>query len=168
MDYKRNSDPYYYESHCENANCGSFALNLQGWYDPELYFEENHGYISDWIEEAEWEGWDDTEKSDFYANVLVDGMLIEFADELRILSSEKDDLLENEELIAFRTYCTCENEDGWDWPRWDFHFRVFRGGRWQEKQGNSPVEDYCDMNDWGQYISEIFYFAHKVIVEENE
>ena len=94
-------------------------------------------------------------------------MLIEFADELRILNSEKDDLLADEELIAFRTYCIYDEEEGWEpCPVWDFHFRVFRDGRWQEKQGSWPVNDCCDMDDWGRYDSEIFYFAHKVIVEE--
>ena len=162
MDYKRNSDPDYYESHCNYSNCGSFALNLQGWYDPETYFEDIYGDIGEWIEETEYDGWTDMDRSDFHADVLVDGMLIEFSDELRILNSEKDDLLENEELIAFRTYCRYEEGEGWfPDPIWDFHFRVFRDGRWQEKQGNNPVNDQCNMSDWGKYISEIFYFAHK-------
>ena len=169
MDYKRNSDPHYYESHCLASNCGSFALNLQGWYDPELYFEMGHGDIADWIEEVDYEGWTDIEKSDFYADVLIDGMLIEFADELRILNSEKDDLYVDEELIAFRTYCIMEEEEGWEpYPRWDFHFRVFRDGRWQEKQGDNPVNNECNIEDWGKYISEIYYFADKVILEEND
>ena len=59
MDYKRNSDPAYYDEYSNYANCGSFALNLQGWYDPEIYFEDIHGYIGAWMEETECEGWSD-------------------------------------------------------------------------------------------------------------
>ena len=39
MEYTRNSDPEYYNKNRARANCGSYALRLREWYDPEDYLE---------------------------------------------------------------------------------------------------------------------------------
>lgn len=156
MRYERNNDPSYYEEFCDYSNCGSFALNLQGWYDPEEYFYTEIGDTEEWIFNLYDEGYSEEEISNFYANHLITGMLIEFNGELREAPDWK--LKPNEELIAFRTFCIiCDDE----YTRRDFHFKVFRDGTWMEKNGWTPVHT-CDEDEWNDYISDTFYLAHKI------
>ena len=158
MRYTRNSNPRYYIDHYEQANCGSYALRVEGWYDADAFFEAEHGDMYDWIETCDWNGWSDEEMSEFYADVLVGGILEEFHDELRELHDETDELLEGEELIAFRTFA---GHDYWGEYDYDFHFKVYRDGCWREKMGCHPCEE-CTLEDWGKYISNTIYFAHKI------
>ena len=156
MKYKRNSDPDYYIDRQADSNCGSFALRLEGWYDPEAYF---YDYVKpvgviNWMNELS-ESYNDDEIATFYAEILIERMLKEFEGELRILARGQK-VEANEELIEFRTFC-------WSWDEtWDFHFKVFRDGKWMEKNGDGPVHE-CEEDEWGDYDSEVFYLAHRVV-----
>lgn len=161
ISYRRNSNPKYYEEHCGEANCGSYALNLQGWYNPDIYFCDVYDceYPEDGMVELYGYGYDEDEINQLYAETLVEGILSEFEEELRLLqygSKPKD----NEELIAFRTYTSCEGEDE-DFFEYDFHFKVFRNKKWMEKHGARQVEE-CTEKDWGPYNSKTYYFAHRI------
>lgn len=152
MIYKRNNDLNYYYDNPNSANCGSYALRLEGWYDPEDYFYEKNGDIDDWAREM-LENYDIYDVSNFYAEDLVEGMLKEFDGELRLIV-DYNEVKSNEELILF---CTFYEEEGF----YDFHFKVFRNGKWMEKNGTGEVHETND-NDWGEYISDVWCFAHKI------
>ena len=158
MNYTRNSDPTYYESNCSHTNCGSYALRLKEWYDPEDYFEKKLGFINVWIENQSTAGYSDEEISDMYSEILVEGMLEEFEGELRICDGTppKSD---EEELIAFSTWCYSDLER--EYADYDFHFKVYRDGKWSEKRGNTKVRN-CTKEDWGMYISPPVYMYHKI------
>lgn len=160
--YTRNSDPKYYETHQGISNCGSYAFNIKEWYDADNQFSDEVGYIEDWIKVMVYEGYDDEEISDIYAEEVISQILDDFDGEIRELEDKSDFIDSDEELVAFRTFCIY-SEDGW--TNYDFHFKVFRNGRWMEKCGGEEVR-FCTIDDWSNgantYISKIHYFAHKV------
>ena len=161
INYERNSNPEYYETHSGESNCGSYALNLQGWYDPESYF--CHIYDCEYPDDGMMElyecGYDENEINNIYADTLIEGMLKEFDGELRLINPD-DKIEDNEELIAFRTFAYLEDDEEYFCS--DFHFRVFRDGTWKEKQGWQRVEE-CDMDYWGMYDSQTYYLAHQLV-----
>ena len=158
MYYTRNSDLTYYETHRYEANCGSYALRLNEWYDLDYYFEDVTGYyIDEWITEKSEEGYNDYEISTMYGDILVQGILEEFDGELEICGGwppKTDDV----ELIAFSTYCYANSSKYSDY---DYHFKVLRDGKWMEKCGSGPVEE-CTEDGWGDYIGDVTYFYHKI------
>ena len=152
MNYRRNNDLNYYNEYRDYANCGSYALRLEGWYDPEDYFYFLHGSICEWIEE-QLEFYDEYDIANFYAADLIEGMLQEFDGELRLINSYSE-VKANEELVLFSTFCS-HNLD------YDFHFKVFRDGKWMEKNGTGEVHE-CSDEEWGKYISDVWCLAHKI------
>lgn len=157
MDYTRNYDPHYYEEHQGCSNCGSFAFQVEEWYSPDEYFEDNEGVcIEAWIEHGFEFGWNSFDLSDELAGILISYVLDDFED-VRYLINPAD-IEADEELVAFRTFV---DED----TNWDFHFKVLRDGLWQEKCGSDPVR-FCEEDDWHnglmEYISETSYFARKI------
>ena len=165
MEYTVNSDPTYYNQFNGKANCGSFALRLKEWYDPEVEFIDEVGDISDWIRDMiEESDYTEYELSEIYSDCLVKRILYDFEGEIEHCEGyppETDD----KELIAFSTYCLYDGEYGLS----DFHFKVLRDGVWQEKQGTNTPQ-ICDENDWGWYTSDIVYFYHKIgdLDDDNE
>ena len=161
MGYQHNSDSNYFISNCFASNCGSYAFNVQGWYDAENKLEDSVGDIETWIREMAADYTDD-EITDIYTDVLIDQILYDFDGEIRMVESELSPVASNEELIAFRTYCLYDEE--WDWVGWDFHFKVFRDGCWKEKCGTNPIRT-CTLNEWvngeNVYTSKTHFFAHK-------
>jgi hypothetical protein len=156
MYYTRNSDLSYYNKNRCRANCGSYALRLREWYDPEDYFEKLEGNVYDWVEQMALNGYDDYEISNYYIDILTEGMLNEFGDELEICDGRAPNT-SDKELIAFNGMCIYD-EEGSDV---DFHFKVFRDGHWSEKPGSEPVK-FCDLDDWGRYIGEPVYMYHRI------
>ena len=154
--YTRNSDPNFFQTHY--TNCGSFALNIQEWYSPDEVFIDEYGDVEDWINDCYMMGMSEDEISDEFSWKLVDIILEDFNDLMYRSNFDPADLEPGEELIAFRA--TCE-ETG----MWDFHFKVFRNGHWQEKVGSNPVQD-CSGYDWSngamEYVSTTHYFVKKV------
>jgi len=151
MNYKRNNDLNYYNKYPDYANCGSYALRLEGWYDPEDYFYKIKGDIGEWAEEM-MKIYNEYDVANLYAEILIEGMLQEFSNELRLINNYSE-IKPNEELILFSTFC-----NGYDY--YDFHFKVFRSGKWMEKNGSGEVHE-CDEDDWGDYISDVWCLAHK-------
>ena len=163
MEYTKNSDPNYFEDNPECANCGSFAFNVEEWYDPEEDFILDVGYIDEWMKEMVESGYNCDEVADMYAESLAESVMRDFEGEVRevFLPTEVEP---NEELIAFRGYCRYESEEDWV-PDYDFHFKVLRDGIWQEKCGHYPVK-FCTEDDWTYmtrtYNSNTIYFAHQI------
>lgn len=162
--YVHNSDPNYYITNCSSTNCGSYALNIEGWLDADADFENEVGDISSWVINMAEEGYEENEINEYYANAIVESLLTSFGDELIHL----DDLVSlpdsKNELIAFRTFCFYYEDDGW--ADFDFHFKVFRDGKWMEKNGHGPVHE-CDLEDWSydcwtDYNSTVHFFLHKI------
>ena len=154
MYYTRNRDLTYYETNRARANCGSYALRLNEWYDPEDYVEDIIGNTYEWIEELAEEGYEDWEIATMFAEIMVDGILQEFNGELELCDGYLTDE-PNIELVALCTWCAYDDM-GSDW---DFHFKVYRNGKWMEKNGCGPVIE-CDEDNWGRYNSDIFYMYH--------
>ncbi len=157
MNYTRNSDPTYYESNCFHTNCGSYALRLKEWYDLDEYFQYKVGAVEDWIEKQSLAGYSDEEISNMYGEILIEGMLEEFKGELTICDGAPSKS-NKEELIAFNTGCFTQNNYFVDY---DFHFKVYRNGKWSEKCGNTEVKD-CTKDNWGMYIGTPTYMYHKI------
>jgi hypothetical protein len=157
MSYTRNSDPNYYNKH--HTNCGSFALSIKEWYSPDYNFVDEYGDVEEWMDEVVREyDCDDYNLSNLFAYKLLNIITEDFPDLRFVNSYSVEQLKPDEELIAFRTSCMAGET-------WDFHFKVYRDGRWQEKMGKSPVCD-CEENNWTngwfEYISDTFYFVRKI------
>ena len=158
MSYTRNSDLNYYETDRWATNCGSYALRLNEWYDLDEPFEEKTGYyIDEWISEQSDNGLNDYEISTLYGDILVEIMLEELADELTICNGAPPST-SDVELIAFCTFCYCENAK---YPDYDYHFKVFRDSKWMEKVGTGPVHE-CTEDEWWDYIGDVTYFYHRI------
>lgn len=166
--YTRNNDRDFYDEYQEDTNCGSFALSIEEWYNPNDNFEKDgNDYATKVFEETK----DIVYATDMLFKRCCQGIIEDFGDEIEVIDNIYNcKLKDNEELIAFRV--------GIDpygfYANTDFHFRVFRDGRWQEKCGCGPVEDYIELEpdtEWElynwSYDSDIFYFIHRVGVEEN-
>lgn len=159
MNYTRNSDLTYYDTHQNEVNCGSYALRLNEWYELDPMFEDVTGwYVDEWIIEKGKEGYSDFDISCLYGEILVDCMLNEFGEELEVCDGTPP-IADNIELIAFSTFCyyydNGENAD------FDYHFKVFRNGKWMEKCGIDNVKE-CTEDEWGDYIGDVFYFYHRI------
>ena len=157
MEYTKNTNPHYYEENQNCSNCGSFAFQIEEWYSPDEYFEEDMGVsVEEWIDNRIWNGWDEYDMSDEFAGILVNYILNDFDDVRYIV--QISELEQNEELIAFRTFVTTDGN-------WDFHFKVLRNGMWLEKCGSDPTR-FCEKDDWHnglmEYISYTSYFARKL------
>lgn len=160
LSFIRNFDPDYFNDWPYDANCGSYAFNICGWYDADCEFEDEVGDVGEWIKELSEDGLSDFAISEIYAEVLVEQILKDFYGEVRLL--EEIPLLKpNEELIAFRTFCTMEDTGI---PDFDYHFKVYRDGHWKEKCGASEVSD-CTLENWNyedfSYISPVHFFTHQ-------
>lgn len=134
-------------------NCGGFALGTFSWYEP-FYFNEDGCYLCEDLAE---EGYGVESIQEILCNNCVDSILEDFGEKIRVVSRE-DDLKVNEELIAFRVDCGFES----DYESQDFHFRVFRDGRWQEKNGHGMIHDADDPDEdiWNErYLGPTIYLA---------
>ena len=157
MEYTRNSDPDYYNKHLSTSNCGSYALRLQEWYDPEPYFEMSEGDLYEWVEEMTMSGYSDAEISTLYTHILVEGMLEEFEGELELCDGRAPST-SDKELIAMNSFCIFDEDCSSDI---DFHFKVFRDGIWSEKCGSEEVR-FCEEDEWGRYIGDPVYMYHRI------
>ena len=162
MKYTRNTDPQLYIDHQRETNCGSFALNLCEWYEPEIDVCDED-YLYDWLYELALEGADPIEVANRYNEAVFERVGYEFDIEDAEYAFGEPVAIEGKELIGLRAYCEFEAdefEEYWD-IEWDFHFRVFRDGKWMEKNGSQAVHE-CDINDWGKYNSDTIYFYHRI------
>lgn len=159
----RNTDLNYYKNYPTKGNCGSFALRINEWYEPDDSLKVlNYDYVYELLTKG-------TNRKTILDKLLkrsLVGIKNDFGDSIVFLNKLSDyKEKKDEELIAFRV--GIEQYDGY--IDTDFHFRVFRDGRWQEKCGAKEVIDNISLeedrpwNSYGQiYDSEIAYFVHKL------
>lgn len=160
--YTHNNDPTYYETNRFKTNCGSYALRLKEWYDNEI--DEECGGIDEWIGDLVAAEIPDSAIPDIIARSFIDELLGDFPnDELILLDKVTLNLLKDtsSELIAFRVYAPIDQFYDGDYCCFDFHFRVWRGGKWMEKNGCKKVQE-CTITDWGVYNSSTFFLLHKI------
>lgn len=155
--YTKNTNEDLYVVNAFNTNCGSYALRLNEWYDPEVYLDKIIGDVYDWIENMIIGGYSEEEISSIYGEILVEGMLEEFKGALEICGGRPPET-SDKELIVFNTWCRWDDVNGADY---DFHFKVFRHNKWMEKRGTTHVRE-CKLEEWGKYIGEPIYMYHKI------
>lgn len=160
----KNTDLNYYNIYEDYTNCGSFALRIKEWYEPDISFHcDNDDYATQMIA-----------KGYSYEKILskllkrnIEGIKRDFGDEITILNSLEEYVAnDDEELIAFRVGY---EEYPFNTASTDFHFRVFRDGKWQEKCGTGEVDSSIelepnypwDLYNW-LYDSDIVFFTHKI------
>ena len=97
-----------------------------------------------------------------YGTILIESMLEEFGDELQLCDG-RPPTTSDVELIAFNTWCHWE--DGYD-TDFDFHFRVYRDGKWMEKSGYLEVNE-CELDEWGKYNGDVSFFYHRIGVDND-
>jgi len=165
----KNTNPNLWneESKLSRYNCGSLAFDVSIWYSPEWILEEKFEDIAyvDELAERMWEKeFFPEEIADIYANLYLEAILIDFKDEVSVYDSSKS-IKEDEELIAFRVGSGEINEDGYYESDIDFHFKVFRNGKWIEKNGSGDVHN-CEVDDWiydsYEYNSRTIYLVRKL------
>lgn len=155
MGYTRNSDPNFYFTHEHTTNCGSYALRIKEWYEVDFDMQDRAIELSS-------NGIDDREIYEIITQEAVELMLHEFGDKMRELVNVTDPIADNEELIAFRI----GGLDDWSGYDADFHFRVFRDGKWMEKCGCNEIQNCIFEEDaWETallYEGPIVYLAHRI------
>ena len=153
MYYTRNTDPTYYYKFSGNANCGSFALRLNEWYDP----EPDSGDVYNWILDMACD-YSDEEIANIYVDIIADRVMEDFGDKIELCDG-RPPKTSDKELIALATFCYYDEEEiDCDW---DFHFKVYRDGIWQQKNG-CLKPSFCERDEWGKYNSDVIYFYHQI------
>ena len=160
MYYTRNRDLNYYDTYRGRANCGSYALRLNEWYRlNERFIDKTDMFIEDWAYDEGSQGIPNSELTRVFGEVLLECLLEDFGDELEICDGALP-TSDNVELIVFNVFCRYSDE--WDpCVDSDFHFKVFRNGKWMEKCGWGKVKE-CEEHFWGIYTGEPVYLYHKL------
>ena len=154
-----NTDDYDY-------NCGGYALKTFSWYCPYEFDEDTHPYDSnlDWMESLLYQNGltiEEATEEILWGN--VNKMLEDFAEKLRVV--QKDEHLKaDEELIAYRL--SVMKDEKWV-EEMDFHYAVFREGKWKHKLGRDKIRPFKFTEEsWETsyfiYNSPIVYLAHKI------
>lgn len=154
-------------THADDYNCAGFALRTFSWYCPLPQT------TYDRLEELFEEGFDFETIENMMTNEMVDTMLSDFPNELRVVEYGQP-IKSDEELIAFRFGLNYDSDFDFDFMGpWDcdvdFHYQVLRDGRWQEKNGDGEIHD-CDEPDpniawssgWLVYGGPLVFLARKV------
>jgi hypothetical protein len=179
--YKRNTNPNLYVEEENGHNCGSFALNIDGWYCPYIQsFEEN---ISE--DDVLWQ-YEEVERINWIEELVADGhdreeiMEVVTARDFEFILKtcpwlvpiDEDEIDSKDRVIAYRLSMEIPNElEEFDVDEnMDFHFRVLIGGEWWEKNGAGPVHkvidpdcDVWEVEEWLVYDGPIKYarFVHE-------
>lgn len=176
--YKRNTNPNLYEEQVNRQNCGSFALNIDGWYCP--YIEEDKDIDEDdllwkyteyerlmWIEEMVREG----QAREDVMNCVIERdfeFILKTCPWLEPIN--EDEIEDTDRVITYRLSMTIPDErEEFDVDNdMDFHFRVFKDGEWWEKNGNGPIHrvedpdcDVWEVEDWLVYDGPVRYARFK-------
>lgn len=171
--YQKNKDPSFWDVQHYSCNCGSFALNLTNWFYP--YEEEDD---SNRIEEVIFLVNNNTPKEeilDLFLDLDTNYLLDNFKNDLVLIKEEDiQNLPAATEIIAFRIAIhypedCAPNSLSSDDVDMDFHFKVRRNGKWQEKIGGCEIRE-CKLQEdkmWSlrynrnYYNSKIKYFIKK-------
>lgn len=151
-------------------NCGGYALRTYSWYLP---WEDEYEIL----DEINDEQLDEEDALECILQKCCDYMLNEFDGTLRIapqlpLKKFKYNPKE-EELIAFRVNVNhFEKNDEINYFDIEFHFKVYRDGKWMEKLGSEPISycenenqwDYREQDEWCDlwYDSPTLYLLHRI------
>lgn len=168
------SEDYLNERHIRNEyntdyddyNCGGYALKTFNWYRPYAYDKKNYPWRSlmDRVEYLVYnEGFDKEEAVSILLEEHTKKMLEQFAETLRVVSLNTH-LEEGEELIAYRLAVLMDGEYIDDI---DFHYIVFRAGKWRSKLGRQKIKPFQFTEkpwktEYFVYDSPIVYLAHKI------
>ena len=169
----KNSEDYFNEKQTRNEentekkdyNCGGYALKTFSWYLPYEYDEKNYPFFSnsDLAEYLMDIGYSVEEIMDEILRVNTEKMLKDFSGKLRVV--QRDSHIESdEELIAYRLSLDVDSSCIDDM---DFHFVVFRDGKWMSKMGADEVKPFSFTEEQWEtpnfiYDSSIVYLAHKI------
>lgn len=143
-------------------NCGGYAFNINEWYSP---YESSCERMTEVYDMYEYQ----MSKENIFYKVLerdIKQILCDFPEYTLIKKEEVSKyMVKNTEIIAYRNmivlFGTTKNKetsfitnDGYEWPDFndvleydldmDFHFKVYRNGRWSEKNGGWRIKD-CDI-----------------------
>lgn len=157
MSYTYNSQPELYKLDCPNTNCGSFAFRIKEWYHPEDGLIDEVGEIDCWIADMIEMGYSIDEITEIYLDAIVEQIMEDFYGTIEICDGQPPGT-DDKELVALSVFCDWDKDF---WSDYDFHFKVLRNGRWQDKPGMEPIR-FCTKDDWGRYTSKVVYFYHKV------
>lgn len=157
---KRNQD----NTSLQEYNCGGYALGTYSWYLPYYDFETREEQVTDLISR----GFNEYQIYRQLLSLDTKQMLSDFKERLRVIKNESD-LLDTETLIAYRIFVEFNFYNGkLFYEDSDFHFRVKRGDRWFEKNGDDLIHTVEDMSlfvPWiaqcGEYDSEVVLLALK-------
>ena len=75
--YTHNTNPNYYKENCGFSNCGSYAFNIEEWYDADNGFEWEVGDIDSWVIEMA-ANYSDEEISEMYSKAVVEQIFDDF------------------------------------------------------------------------------------------
>lgn len=136
----RNYDPHFWEHQQPNANCGSFAFNVQNWFVPFEDEIDGDTLISDMIEE----GYDENDIMDALLAESARAMESMMPDNLKqIKSYEINALAPDTTIVAYRLGLSISDCGGYDF---DYHFKVRLNGEWWEKNGGYKAHP-CELQD---------------------
>ena len=124
-------DEYREDFYLDEFNCGSYALGTEEWFSP---------YDDDEVREDEVLSLID---AGYTKDEVMDILLEHDTKEILRLCEWIEEVEYNgqpeEGLIAYRVYVNDEAFED-EYFDLDFHFRVFKNGRWHEKCGAGPIE----------------------------
>lgn len=143
--YNRSNGRNVDNSNTDEYNCAGFALRTYSWYCP------NENPLREIFEDYFERGRDDFDGiMNEVTDMMVDTMLTDFDGQLRVIE-DASEVFPDEELIAFRVAANYDEIDyDPDFADFDFHYQVLRDGRWQEKNGDSPIT-CCDSPIGSEY-----------------
>lgn len=139
--------------------CGGYALGIYSWYKP-----YDIGVVDEIANALELDENIDDIIHDLFVSTR-DHILVDFPN-LRLI--KKEDIDKYDSVIAYRVgisqYSTYDHVD------WDFHFRLYKDGKWTEKAGGLPISECefdpleeiqweCEDDDELVYTGEIALFA---------
>lgn len=169
----KNSEDYFNEKQTRNEentekkdyNCGGYALKTFSWYLPYEYDEKDYPFFSnsDLAEYLMDIGYSVEEIMDEILRVNTEKMLKDFSGKLRVVQRYSH-IESDEELIAYRLSLEVDSSCIDDM---DFHFVVFRNGKWMSKMGADEVKLFVFTEEQWEtpnfiYNSPIVYLAHKI------
>lgn len=161
MEYNKGLD--FWKKEHKECNCGSYAFNLNEWYSPGVICgADDENGLMDCLDYWYGEGYRREELADELAKFYLERIEDDFKDSIKIVTEMPELYRPNAEVIAFRAAAYAgEDYENFDY---DFHFKVFRDGKWLEKKGSQPIK-FTSIEDWSGsicYNSQTFYIIHSL------
>ena len=155
--YERNDKPDFWDTHHEECNCGSYALNLTSWFAPYLNEDEIDEYdendaICFSCFERDGRVIAAIKRGETREDILEEAIQWDWEFILKscpwLVPTNLAAVAPEDTIIAYRLYMS--DDELWTAEEivedMDFHFRVRRGGVWYEKCGSSKVKELGDID----------------------